>query len=59
MIYAGFSLLAASWIPLVVLAGWLATIWVPNMRRKDASLSRYHEFAAYQARTKLFIPYVW
>jgi steroid 5-alpha reductase family enzyme len=59
LIYAGFSLLAASWIPFVVLAGWLATIWIPNMRRKDASLSRYPEFAAYQARTKLFIPYVW
>jgi hypothetical protein len=32
---------------------------VPNMRRKDRSLSRYPEFAPYAARTKLLIPYVW
>ena len=59
LIYLGFSLLAASWIPLVVLAFMIATVWIPNMRRKDASLSRYPEFAAYRARTKLFLPYLW
>jgi hypothetical protein len=29
---------------------------LPNMRRKDRSLARYPTFAAYRARTKLFIP---
>jgi hypothetical protein len=37
----------------------MAIVWIPNMRRKDKSLSRYPEFGAYAARTKLFIPYVW
>ena len=58
-IYAGFSLLALSWIPMAALLLVMAAVWVPNMRRKDRSLSRYPEFADYAARTKLFIPYVW
>ena len=33
-------------------------VWVPNMRRKDKSLSRYPEFAAYKQQTKLLIPYL-
>jgi hypothetical protein len=28
------------------------------MRRKDRSLSRYPEFAAYKQQTKLLIPYL-
>lgn len=59
LIYLGFSLLAAHWFPLAVLALFVATVWLPNMRRKDASLSRYPEFADYRARTKLLVPYVW
>lgn len=58
-VYAGFSLLALSWIPMAALLLVVAAVWVPNMRRKDRSLSRYPEFADYKARTKLFIPYVW
>lgn len=59
LIYLGFSLLAFHWVPLLAIAFFLATVWIPNMRRKDESLSRYPEFADYKARTKLFIPYVW
>ncbi len=58
-IYAGFSLLALSWIPIAALLVVMAVIWIPNMRRKDRSLSRYPEFGEYAARTKLFIPHVW
>jgi hypothetical protein len=43
-------------LPLLALALFVAFVWLPNMRRKDASLSRYPEFAAYRARSKLFIP---
>lgn len=58
LIYLGFSLLAMHFIPIVALAAFVFSYWVPNMRRKDKSLSRYPDFAAYKARTKLLIPYV-
>jgi protein-S-isoprenylcysteine O-methyltransferase Ste14 len=37
---------------LVVMVG----LWLPNMRRKDASLSRYQGFEAYRNRTGLIFP---
>jgi protein-S-isoprenylcysteine O-methyltransferase Ste14 len=58
LIYLGFGLLAIHWAPLVVIGLFMAVIWVPNMRRKDRSLSRYPEFAEYKRRTKLFIPFL-
>jgi protein-S-isoprenylcysteine O-methyltransferase Ste14 len=57
-IYLGFSLLAMHWIPLAALGLFIVTTWIPNMRRKDRSLSRYPDFAAYKAHTKLLIPYL-
>jgi protein-S-isoprenylcysteine O-methyltransferase Ste14 len=59
LIYLGFGLLALHWAPLLVIAIAVVLVWLPNMRRKDRSLSRYPEFAAYKARTKMWIPYVW
>lgn len=59
LIYLGFGALAMHWAPLLVLSLFIVGIWVPNMRRKDRSLSRYPEFEAYKARTNLFIPYLW
>jgi protein-S-isoprenylcysteine O-methyltransferase Ste14 len=58
LINVSFSLLAHHWIPFVVLGAFIAAIWVPNMRKKDKSLSRYPEFAQYKANSKLFIPYL-
>ena len=58
LIYLGFSLLALHWIPLAGLGLVIASIWIPNMIRKDRSLSRYPEFAEYTARSKLIIPFV-
>jgi steroid 5-alpha reductase family enzyme len=58
LIYLGFGLLAMHWLPLVVLGLFVAVYWYPNMRKKDRSLSRYAEFAEYERRTKLFIPFV-
>jgi steroid 5-alpha reductase family enzyme len=59
LIYLGFSMLAMHWIPIVALATFVLTYWVPNMLRKDKSLSRYPEFSAYKKRSFLFIPLVW
>lgn len=61
LVYGGFSALAAewAWVPLSVLALSVAVEWVPNMRRKDRSLARYPDFAAWRARSWLWIPLVW
>lgn len=58
LIYLGFGLLAMHWAPIAVIGLYIGVIWLPNMRRKDRSLSRYPEFAEYKRRTKLFIPFV-
>lgn len=58
LIYLGFGLLAMHWLPLVVLALFIAVYWYPNMRRKDRSLARYPEFSKYKKHTKLFIPFL-
>ncbi len=58
LLYLGFGLLAMHWLPVVIVLGVLVFIWLPNMRQKDQSLSRYPEFAAYKRRSKLLIPFV-
>lgn len=56
LIYLSFALLSAHWLPVVILLAFVAFVWMPNMRQKDRSLSRYAEFAAYRQRTRQFIP---
>jgi steroid 5-alpha reductase family enzyme len=58
LIYLGFGLLAMHWAPPAVLALAITAYWLPMMRRKDRSLSRYPEFERYRQRTNLFIPFV-
>lgn len=58
LIYLGFGLLALHWLPLLLLALFVAVYWLPNMRRKDRSLARYAGFEAYRARSKMLIPWV-
>jgi steroid 5-alpha reductase family enzyme len=45
-------------LPLAALGAVVVVVWVPNMLRKDKSLSRYPGFAEYRHRTKLFVPFV-
>lgn len=56
MIYAGFALLVWHWLP----ALWLAYIWLSlfatNMALKEASMSRYPEWAAYKKRSWWLLP---
>lgn len=56
LIYLSFALLVQHWLPFVILAGFVLAMFVPNMLKKDKSLSRYSEFAAYRARTGLLLP---
>ena len=58
-IYSGFTLLACDWLPLFALFLFIAIIWIPNMIKKDKSLSRYPEFTDYKKRTKRLFPFIY
>jgi hypothetical protein len=55
VIYGAFVLTSWHWQGLLVLAGWFL-YFVRNMRRKDKSLSRHAEYAAYSQRTGMLLP---
>lgn len=56
LIYLGFATLAMHPVPFVILAGFALGVFLPNMKKKDESLSRYPDFKAYKARSGLFWP---
>jgi steroid 5-alpha reductase family enzyme len=56
LIYLAFAMLAMHWLPFVILGGFIAGIFIPNMLKKDQSLSRYPEFAAYKNNSGLLLP---
>ena len=56
-IYLSFALLAMHWIPILILAVFMIIVWVPNMLRKDKSLSRYKEFEDYKNKSGMFFPF--
>ena len=56
MLYASFAILAGHVAPWLVLAWVWGGTFFPNMAQKDASMSRYPEFAAYKARTGRLFP---
>jgi protein-S-isoprenylcysteine O-methyltransferase Ste14 len=58
LVYLGFVLLPLHWVPPLILLFVIVTEWLPRMRRKERSLSRYPQFQEYERRTKLLIPYV-
>ena len=59
LIYLSFAMLAQHWLPYLILGGFLALIFIPNILKKDKSLSRYPEFRKYKANSGLIIPQVW
>ena len=59
LIYLSFALMSKHWIPLVILLLFIIVIWLPNMRKKDESLSRHATYAGYKKRTNLLIPFIW
>lgn len=58
LIYLGYGLLAMHWLPLAVIFMIVLLIWVPNMRKKDKSLSRYPDYAEYRRKSKWLIPFL-
>ena len=57
-IYLGFSLLAVDWFPLICLMIIIVIIWIPNMIKKDKSLSKYPDFKDYKKKSKIFFPFI-
>jgi protein-S-isoprenylcysteine O-methyltransferase Ste14 len=56
LLYAGFATLSMHWAPWLINAFYWVVVFVPNMRKKDLSMSRYPEWDAYVARTGLLLP---
>lgn len=55
-IYSSFAMLTQHWLPFIIFAGFIAVIFIPNMLKKDKSLSRYPEFAEYKNHSGLLLP---
>ena len=58
MIYGSFALLVWHWFPALVLAFVWVGVFAVNMVMKEASLSRYPEWADYRKRTWWLVPFV-
>lgn len=56
LMYAGFNLLAQHWVPWVACGVVWAQVFVVNMLRKEASMSRYPEHATWVAQTGFLFP---
>lgn len=56
MIYGSFALMVWHWLPVLVLAWVWLGLFAVNMVMKEASMSRYPEWAAYKKRTWWLVP---
>lgn len=59
MIYSGFALASCSPYGWIGIGAFFVAEFIPNMIRKDRSLSRYPEFSAYQKKSGLLFPKFW
>ena len=53
-IYLSFALLAMHWISILVLLIFILCVWIPNMIKKDKSLSKYPKFDEYKKNSRIF-----
>lgn len=58
MIYGGFAAMVPHWAPWAVLAWVWTMLFHTNMCLKEASMSRYPEWAAYASRTGMVLPWL-
>ncbi len=56
LIYLSFAMLAQHWLPFLILGGFVAGVFIPNMLKKDKSLSRYSQFEEYKNNSSLLLP---
>ncbi|MEM8777708.1 MAG: DUF1295 domain-containing protein, partial [Cyanobacteria bacterium P01_G01_bin.49] len=57
--YTSFAILSQHWLPFVIVGLFIATLFVPRMKKKDQSLSRYPEFESYKKVSGLILPKLW
>ncbi|MEB3342253.1 DUF1295 domain-containing protein [Okeania sp.] len=55
-VYIPFAMLTQHWLPYLILGLFIALVFIPNMFKKDKSLSRYPEFPEYKTNSGLIIP---
>ena len=58
LIYGSFALMVWHWLPLLVLIWVWTSLFAVNMVMKEASMSRYPEWAGYRKRSWWLVPYV-
>ncbi|VEP12108.1 Steroid 5-alpha reductase [Hyella patelloides LEGE 07179] len=56
LIYLSYAMLTQHWLPFAILGAFTAGIFIPNMLKKDKSLSRYPECTEYKQKSGLLIP---
>ncbi len=56
MIYLSFALVSFQPLGFIGIAAFFVAVFIPNMMKKDKSLSRYPGFSEYKKRTGFFIP---
>lgn len=56
MIYGSYALVVWHWFPCLVLAFVWGLVFMTNMKMKEASMSRYPEWADYARRTGMVLP---
>ena len=58
MIYVSFAMLTSSWIGYVGITLFFVFVFIPNMLKKDKSISRHPEFAEYKKKSGLLLPWL-
>jgi steroid 5-alpha reductase family enzyme len=59
LIYSSFLILSTDLYAFLVLGTFVVGVWLPNMRAKEKSLSRYPEFQHYKENSWYFIPFIY
>lgn len=60
LIYLSFAVCSMSVYPVLYLLCMMVAVWLPNMRKKDASLSRFgDEYRQYSRDTAKMVPFLW
>ncbi len=58
LIYIAMATLALSWLAFLPLIAFIISYWIPNIIRKEKSLSRYVDFREYRRSVRLFMPFL-